>query len=79
MPLDDWDAVSAWFRKMATLEAYAVVARARHPEQSQPPMGRNGRFVLLDALDLSATAAAALEKFTGKTFEDDELTEDDSA
>ena len=79
MPLEDWDAVSAWFRKMATLEAYAVVARARHPEQSQPPMGRNGRFVLRDALKLSATAAAALEKFTGKRFEDDALTDDDSA
>ena len=78
MPLEDWDTVSAWFRKMATLEAYAVVARGRHPEQSQPPMGRNGRFVLLDALKLSATAAAALEKFTGKTFQDDELNDDDS-
>ena len=28
VPLEDWDTVSAWFRKMATLEAYAVVARA---------------------------------------------------
>jgi hypothetical protein len=35
--------------------------------------------VLRDALELSATAAAALEKFTGKKFEDDALTDDDSA
>jgi hypothetical protein len=79
MPLEDWDAVSAWFRKMATLEAYAVVARASAPDANQPPVGRNARFVLRDALKLSATAAAALEKFTGKRFEDDALTDDDSA
>ena len=79
MPLEAWDTVSAWFRKMATLEAYAVVARASAPDANQPPVGRNARYVLLDALELSATAAEALEKFTGKTFEDDELTDDDPA
>ncbi len=80
MPLEDWDTVSAWFRKMATLGGVRRRgARLGSRRESQPPVGRNARFVLLDALELSATAAAALEKFTGKTFEDDELNDDDSA
>jgi hypothetical protein len=77
MPLEDWDVVSSWFRKMATLEAYAVAQRNKEPDVAQPAIGTNARFVLRDALRMSEAAAKALERFAGKRFEDDEAADDD--
>ena len=78
MPIADWDVVNAWFRKMATLEAYAIVERGEQPH-SQPPVREKATFVVNDALRMSKAAAAVLERFTGKEFDDDQAEDEEQA
>jgi hypothetical protein len=78
MPIADWDVVNAWFRKMATLEAYAIVERGESLH-SQPRVRDKATFVLRDALRMSLAAAEVLERFTGKEFEDDQVEDEEQA